>query len=67
MKILEKLPRHPNIVQYFGGEIYPYDNGKMIVYLMELCEDGTLFELMEKKQHSKFSENELLNIMKQVA
>ena len=47
MYIFKKLTNHPNIVKFFGGEMIPTNNGGVLaLYLMELCEGGSVFDLM---------------------
>ncbi len=40
------LPKSRNIVQYYGGDIISRDNQRVVVTLMELCDGGTLFDLL---------------------
>ncbi len=43
------LPRSKNIVQYFGGDIVSRENQRVVITLMELCDGGNLFDLLEKR------------------
>ena len=40
----------------------------MVIYiLLELMDKGSLFDYMEKRQHNRFSEREIITIFRQVA
>ena len=40
------LPKSKYIVEYFGGDIVSRDGQRVVVTLMELCDGGTLFDLL---------------------
>ncbi|KRW98372.1 Protein kinase-like domain [Pseudocohnilembus persalinus] len=67
MKIFQQLPIQQNIVRFYGAEVLNYQGGRMVVFLLEYCDEGSLFELMEKRQHSRLQENEILNLTRQIA
>ena len=43
------LPKNDFIVKYYGGDIVQRNSQKVIITLMELCDGGTLFDLLEKR------------------
>ena len=52
-----KLPEsNPNIVKYYGSEILKGSGKTTIATLMELCPNGSLFDMLEKRQNKGFSE-----------
>lgn len=48
MKFLKMLPKHENLIGFYGGEYIQIEGGIMAIYLMELCTDGSLYDMMEK-------------------
>ena len=42
------LPVHENLLEFYAGEIKKEDNQYVAYFLMEFCEGGSLFDLMEK-------------------
>jgi serine/threonine protein kinase len=61
MEIFKKLPNHPNIVRFYGGEMIPSVNGGVLaLFLMELCDGGSVFDLMQKNMQNKLSEKIIL-------
>jgi serine/threonine protein kinase len=67
MKIMRALPDHPNIVKFVAGSLIEIEDGGLIgLYLMELCEGGSLFDLMQKHMENRFREAHLVHIMREV-
>lgn len=60
------MPPNDLIVRCFGThEVQQGDN--LVCYaLLEFMEQGSLFDYMEKKQHTKFTESEIVAIFKQI-
>ena len=54
--VMSVLPKCKHIVEFFGGEIVSRDNQRVVVTLMELCDGGTLFDLLEKRENKGFTE-----------
>jgi hypothetical protein len=46
---MSSLPKSKHIVEYFGGDIISRDGQKVVITVMELCDGGTLFDLLEKR------------------
>ena len=55
-----------NIVKCFGVKKVRQDNSEVFYCLLEYMPEGSLFDLMEKRQNEKFSETHCLKIFKQV-
>ena len=55
-----------NIVKCFGVKKVRQDNSEVFYCLLEYMPEGSLFDLMEKRQNEKFSEAHCLKIFKQV-
>lgn len=52
----------------YGGEVIKESSSKStVVLLMELCEGGTLFDKLVEREHTGFTEPELLKILDGVA
>ena len=64
------LPKDKHIVGCFGGELVTLRNGtnelKVLVILMELCPNGTLFDLLEKREGKGFTEKEIVVVAQSV-
>lgn len=65
-----RLPKNKNLVGCFGGELVSLRCGnseqKVLVILMEYCPNGTLFDLMEKREGKGFVEKEVLKVAQSV-
>lgn len=46
---MSRLPKSQYIVKYHGGDVISRNGQKIVITLMELCDGGTLFDLLEKK------------------
>ena len=46
--MLSRLPVHDNLVRYYGSRMIDINGEKTMLILLELCEDGTLINLLEK-------------------
>lgn len=44
--VMNILPKSKNVVEYFGGDIISRDGQRVVITLMELCDGGTLFDLL---------------------
>ena len=53
---MSTLPKNDFIVKYHGGDIISRNGQKVVITLMELCDGGTLFDLLEKKENKGFTE-----------
>lgn len=51
------LPNHPNLIKFYGGEFVQIQGTTVALFLLELCDGGTLFDLLVKHQQSRFKEN----------
>jgi hypothetical protein len=40
------LPKSKNIVEYVGGDVISRDGQRIVITVMELCDGGTLFDLL---------------------
>jgi len=54
------------LLRFYGGKVEKTDDGVLGLYLLELCKDGSLFDLMAKNQQNKLSEEVIVEILKQV-
>ncbi|CAK0846266.1 unnamed protein product, partial [Prorocentrum cordatum] len=48
VQILERLPKHPNVVKYYGHVVRSGDRGTEAILLFELCPGGHLLDLLER-------------------
>lgn len=61
----ERLPVHKNLVRFYGGLVMQMFGNVVAVYLMELCEGGSLFDLMAANQYNKIAESRIIDILTQ--
>jgi serine/threonine protein kinase len=47
--IMGILPKSENLVQFICGDIIKKDEQRVVVTVMELCNGGTLFDMLEKR------------------
>jgi len=64
--ILDLLPKHQNIVQYFGRLERVVEGKKEVNILLELCPHGNLLQFMNR-YHGKVPENKLRKAFQDVA
>ena len=62
-KVMSLFTSSQYIVKYYGGVVVQHGDQKTVITLMELCNGGTLFDLLEKKENKGFSEAELVKVM----
>ncbi|EAR98084.1 protein kinase (macronuclear) [Tetrahymena thermophila SB210] len=67
LKNFESLPNHPNIIRFYGGSITPTRDGCIALFLMELCDGGSLFDLMSQTMPNKIPERKLIHIIYEAA
>jgi Protein kinase domain. len=60
------LPEHPNLLGVLDHEIVRTDNGYIAYVILELCEGGSLFDLMVKHEHTKLNEKQIVFIMREI-
>lgn len=59
---------HPNIIAYIDSEIIDKGDGHYeALLLIELCEGGSLVDLLGKYEHNRLKEHQVISIVKQVA
>ena len=52
---------------FYDGEFINENGNTVALYLLELCEGGTLFDLMEKYEKTKLSEKQIIYIISEIA
>jgi len=68
ISIQKTLPRHKNLVHLYEGQIMKLSDGrKMALFLMEYCENGTVFDLMERNMKTKLKEGVIIKVLRQIA
>eukprot|EP00913_Durusdinium_trenchii_P028622 g26844.t1 len=65
IQLLEQLPPHPNLVQYYGHILLTEGKSKEVAMLFEFCPGGHLLNLLEKFE-GKLSEKVILETVSQV-
>jgi len=55
------------LIKFYGGSIVPTQEGCVALYLMELCDGGSLFDLMSATIPNKIPERKLIQIITQAA
>ena len=53
-------------MKYYGSEIVTTNDGWIAYILLELCESGSVFDLMQKHEDTKLSEKQVLFILREV-
>eukprot|EP00762_Andalucia_godoyi_P008475 ANDGO_05749.mRNA.1 putative serine/threonine-protein kinase DDB_G0280111 len=64
-KRMEVLPKHPNLIEYFGNEITdapPPSNAKEVWILMEYASGSHLVNYMNERRQRRFTEGEIFRI-----
>lgn len=65
--VLQVLNGHPNVVGFIDSEVVDQGNGTYhVLVLLELCEGGTLVDLLGKYEHNHLKETQIIQIMKQI-
>eukprot|EP00808_Paulinella_micropora_P027943 g7135.t1 len=60
MKIMQEFGQHPNFIGFYGHSKRAAQNGATEVFvLMELCEKGNLFSIMQKMGNARFAEKKI--------
>lgn len=65
IQLLEQLPPHPNLVQYFGSIFLSEGKCKEVAMLFEFCPGGHLLNLLDKAE-GRLSERVILETMTQI-
>jgi AP2-associated kinase len=66
INILKSLPNHGNILRLYESDIVKVSDGHHVYILLELCEEGSLFDLMMKHETTKLNEKQIIFIMREV-
>lgn len=65
IQLLEQLPPHPNLVQYFGSIFLSEGKCKEVAMLFEFCPSGHLLNLLDRAE-GRLSERVILETMMQI-
>lgn len=65
--VKESLPVHGNLVKFYGGSLVSTREGCVALFLMELCEGGSLFDLMSATMPQKIAERKLVHLIYEAA
>ncbi|CAJ1342910.1 unnamed protein product, partial [Effrenium voratum] len=65
IQLLERLPLHPNLVQYYGNILLTEGKCKEVAMLFEFCPGGHLLNLLEKAE-GRLSEKVILHTLSEV-
>lgn len=65
IELFEKLPLHPNLVKYFGHIIEKDAKTREVIFLMEYCPGGHVYDLM-KKNPSGVSTGDILRVLRDI-
>jgi len=60
------LLNHGNILRLYESDIVKVSDGHHVYILLELCEEGSLFDLMMKHETTKLNEKQIIFIMREV-
>ncbi|VWU50851.1 serine/threonine protein kinase, putative [Hepatocystis sp. ex Piliocolobus tephrosceles] len=63
--IFKTLPIHKNIVQYFGSNVIKENNFRIVIILLEYCENGNLLNILEKNK-DKIKECHIVYILRDI-
>eukprot|EP01017_Pseudomicrothorax_dubius_P048140 TRINITY_DN870_c0_g1_i27.p1 TRINITY_DN870_c0_g1~~TRINITY_DN870_c0_g1_i27.p1 ORF type:complete len:526 (-),score=124.53 TRINITY_DN870_c0_g1_i27:62-1639(-) len=64
--ILRAIPTHPNIMKLIDSDIVSQNGNSVVLMLLELCEGGSLFDLMTKYENQRLNESQVIGILKQI-
>jgi serine/threonine protein kinase len=54
------------LLKFVNAEEVKKENATHVYILMEYCEDGSLFDMMARKDPGRFTEEEIMPIVKQI-
>ena len=67
LEILKKLPVNENIMRFYDGQIIPAEDGCIVIFLLEFCSGGSIFDLMLKYEKTGFSESQVISMINAIA